>query len=403
MNARASRFLPYGRQRIDEADIAAVVAALRGEWLTGGPAVDAFEAALAGTFGVPHAIVCANGTAALHLAAIALDLEPGDVVIVPAITFAATANAAQFVGAEVAFCDVDAATGLATPETIAAALQTTGRAAKSIFVVHLNGQSADMASIGQVARSRGVTLIEDACHAIGATSLTASGAEATIGSCIESSMAIFSFHPVKTITAGEGGAISCRDAALARRLRRLRNHGITREPDDFCFSEQALDADGKANPWYYEMIELGYNYRITDIQCALGLSQLRCLPDFVARRAALAAAYDRLLTPLAPIVRPIGRGGYGAPAWHLYVVLIDFDAASRSRSTVMNALKARGIGTQVHYLPVNRHPYFVNRYGRQPLPGADAYYARCLSLPLFPAMTEQDVQDVVDALAGVLA
>jgi UDP-4-amino-4,6-dideoxy-N-acetyl-beta-L-altrosamine transaminase len=397
MTEKVSRFLPYGRQDIDEADVAAVVGALKGDWLTGGPAPDAFEGALADTFHASHAVVCANGTAALHLAAMALDLGPNDIVVVPAMTFAATANAVRFVGAEVLFCDVDATTGLATPDTVAAALDEAGTAAKAVIVVHLNGQSADMVGIGRIARSRGVTLVEDACHAIGATSITASGAESPIGSCVESSMAVFSFHPVKTITAGEGGAVSCREPGLAKRLRRLRNHGITRDPADFRIS-----TDVDADPWHYEMMELGYNYRITDIQCALGMSQLRRLPEFVSRRAALASTYDRLLARLAPIVQPIRRAEHGMPAWHLYAVLIDFEAGGRSRSKIMNGLRGRGIGTQVHYLPVNRHPYYVNRYGTAPLRGADAYYARCLSLPLFPAMTEQDVHEVVNALVGVL-
>lgn len=404
LNGMASRFLSYGRQQIDETDIAAVVACLKGDWLTGGPFVDAFETALAKSVDALDAVVCANGTAALHLAAMGLDLGPGDIVIVPAITFAATANAVRFVGAEVAFCDVDAATGLATPETVATALQQTGAAAKSIFIVHLNGQSADMVGIAQIARSRGVTIVEDACHAIGGTSITASGAQTAIGSCFDSNMAVFSFHPVKTITTGEGGAVACRNPALANRLKRLRSHGIARDPENFCIPAQALDGGkGAPNQWYYEMTELGYNYRITDIQCALGLSQLRRLPDFVTRRSALAAAYDERLAPLAPVVRPISRRQHGTPAWHLYVVLIDFEVAGCSRSKVMNALWARGIGTQVHYLPVNRHPYYVDRYGLTPLPGAETYYAHCLSLPLFPAMTKQDVDDVVDSLADVLA
>ena len=398
----ASGFLPYGRQEIDEADIAAVVAALTSDWLTSGPAVNSFEIALADAVGAPHAVVCSNGTAALHLAAMASDLGPGDTVIVPAITFAATANAARYVGAEVVFCDVDPSNGLATPDTIEAALRRAGRTAKSIFVVHLNGQSADMVGIGEVARSFGVSIVEDACHAIGGTAKTTVQSESKIGSCAESLMAVFSFHPVKTITSGEGGAISSRDKAVADRLRLLRSHGITRDPQDFSVPAQALAPDGSANPWYYEMAELGYNYRITDIQCALGQSQLRRLSEFVARRNNLAAIYDRLLTPLAPIVRPIRHGEHGTPAWHLYAVLIDFDAAGISRADAMKALRALDVGTQVHYLPVNRQPYYVNRYGLTALPGADSYYARCLSLPLFPAMTEQDVQKVVAALTTVL-
>lgn len=398
----ASRFLPYGRQQIDDADIAAVVATLKGDWLTGGPAVAAFEATLAKTVGAPHAIACSSGTAALHLAALAIDLRPGDVVIVPAITFVATANAARYVGAEVLFCDVDPTSGLATPDTVAAALKQAGSAAKAVFVVHLNGQSVDMCGIGALARSHGLTLVEDACHAIGATSINAGGIGAPVGSCSDSAMAVFSFHPVKTITSGEGGAVSCRDRGLADRLRRLRSHGITREAADFQMTDQAFATPASPNPWYYELSELGFNYRITDIQCALGLSQLGRLTDFVARRAALAATYDRLLAPFARVVRPIDRAGHGTPAWHLYVVHIDYQGLGKSRASVMRALEAKGIGTQVHYLPVNRQPYYVQRYGPTVLPSADAYYAACLSLPLFPAMTEADVEEVVDALAVVL-
>jgi UDP-4-amino-4,6-dideoxy-N-acetyl-beta-L-altrosamine transaminase len=397
-----SKFLPYGRQHIDEGDIAAVVAALKSDWLTTGPKVEAFEAALAKMVGASSAVVCSSGTAALHLAAIACDLAPRDAVIVPAMTFAATANAVRFVGAEVVFCDVDPTSGLATPDTVAAALQRAGGAAKSLFVVHLNGQTVDMVGIGRVARDHGVSIVEDACHAIGGASMTATGTETAVGSCVDSSMAVFSFHPVKTITSGEGGAITCRDAGLASRLKRLRNHGITRDPGEFSISQQAFDADGTVNPWYYEMAELGYNYRLTDIQCALGQRQLERLSGFVTKRRQLAAMYDQVLAPLAPTVLPIRKGCHGTPAWHLYVVLIDFEAAGVSRSQAMNALKAKGIGTQVHYIPVNRQPYYLNRYGSNPLPGADSYYARCLSLPLFPGMTHQDVHDVVNTLAGIL-
>jgi dTDP-4-amino-4,6-dideoxygalactose transaminase len=297
---------------------------------------------------------------------------------------------------------VDPTSGLAVPDTVAAALKHADGAAKSVFVVHLNGQTVDMAGISRIAKDHGVSIVEDACHAIGGTSMTAAGTEAPVGSCVDSRMAIFSFHPVKTVTSAEGGAITCRDADLATRLKLLRNHGITRDPEDFSIADQAFDTDGAANRWYYEMVELGYNYRLTDIQCALGLRQLERLPDFVARRRRLAAIYDQALAPLAPVVVPVRKAGHGTPALHLYVVLIDFEAAGISRSQAMKALAAKGVGTQVHYIPVNRQPYYVKRYGTAPLPGADAYYARCLSLPLFPRMTDQDVHDVVGALAGVV-
>jgi dTDP-4-amino-4,6-dideoxygalactose transaminase len=332
----------------------------------------------------------------------ASNLGPGDVVVVPALTFAATANAARYVGAEVVFSDVDPMTGLATPETVETALEMAGPAAKSVFVVQLNGQCVDMAGIRRIADQYHVGIVEDACHAIGGTQKTTAG-ELPVGSCGDSSMAVFSFHPVKTVTSGEGGAVTCRDPSLAKQLRLLRSHGISRDPEDLQLHEQALSPDGSPNPWYYEMLKLGYNYRLTDIQCALGRSQLRRLRGFVAKRTRLAETYDRLLHRLGPIVRPIPRGRHGQPALHLYVVLIDFGAAGVSRAEVMKALRAHGVGTQVHYIPVNRLPYYIDRYGRTALPGADAYYDRCLSLPLFPAMSEEDIEAVVEALAKVLS
>ena len=395
-------FLPYGKQEIDDADISAVVTALKSDFLTTGPLVDSFERALEQAVGAPHAVVCSNGTAALHLAALSMDFTPGDPVIVPALTFAATANAIRYVDGEVVFCDVDPATGLATPATVEAAWRRSGKAAKALFVVHLNGQSADVAALCRFAEARGLRIVEDACHAIGGTSQDVNGDDVAIGSCHDSDLAVFSFHPVKTITAGEGGAVTSRDPRIADRLRRLRSHGITREVAAFAMPEQAFDSDGAENPWYHEMQELGFNYRITDVQCALGISQLRRLQSRIARREALAQRYDRGFANLAPVLTPIKRAGHGTPAWHLYVVLIDFASLGRSRARIMGALKQKGVGTQVHYLPVNRHPYYVARYGASSFKGADAYYERCLSLPLFPSMTDDDVDAVIEALSDVL-
>jgi len=391
--ALAEAFLPYGRQTIDEADIAAVAAALRGEYLTTGPTVAGFDADFARAVGAAHAVSCANGTAALHLAALALGLGPGDVVIVPTVTFLATANAARYVGAEVQFADVDPDTGLLTPETLsraAEAARKAGGAVKSVFPVHLGGNVCDMAAIGAIARRAAWSIVEDACHAIGT---------AEIGACRNSDMAVFSLHPVKTITAGEGGVVTTQQPKLAERLARLRSHGMVRDPGTFTEKDQAFDGGGAANPWYYEMHEPGFNYRLTDIQAALAASQLKKLTAFVARRQTLAARYDRLLARLAPAVRPVPR--VGAPALHLYAVLIDF-AAGKSRSEIMRALRAADIGTQVHYIPVHRQPYYRARYGKLDLPGADAYYARTLSLPLFPAMVDADVDRVVAALTRVI-
>lgn len=409
MSARPT-LLPYGRHGIGEDDIAAVVGVLRGDWLTTGPAVAAFETSLAQRTGARHAASCSSGTAALHLAAMALGLGPGDAVVVPTMTFLATANAARYVGAEVVFSDVDPETGLMRPEDLEAALdraaKTPDLTVKAVFPVHLNGQCADMEGLAEITKARGLAMVEDACHALGATCRLGGGETATTGDCRHSDMAVFSFHPVKTVAMGEGGAVTTNDDALQERLLRFRNHGMVRDAGAFEHKEMAFDAagdgDDAANPWYYEMPELGFNYRASDIHCALGASQLAKLDGFVAKRRALAAQYDDLLAPLSPMARPISRATYCDPAWHLYVALIDFAAAGISRAALMKQLRDQGVGTQVHYIPVHEQPYYRNRYGAFALPGADAYYAHALSLPLFAAMESGDVQRVVENLKGCL-
>ncbi|MEC4592578.1 MULTISPECIES: UDP-4-amino-4,6-dideoxy-N-acetyl-beta-L-altrosamine transaminase [Nitrospirillum] len=398
-------YLPYGRQAIDEDDIAAVTAVLRGDWLTQGPTVTRFEQAFAQAVGARHAVACANGTAALHLACMALDLQPGDAVVVPAVTFLATANAARYCGAEVAFADVDPETGLmrrADAEAAIARAEAAGWRVRALAPVHFAGQAADLDALGDLAEARGLAIIEDACHAVGSrrasrAGATGDGETVAIGACDRSAMACFSFHPVKTIAAGEGGMVTTNDDGLARSLRRDVSHGMVRDPGSFQDRKAAFGATGAANPWYYEMPAPGYNYRLTDIHAALGLSQLGKLDRFARRRAEMVARYDERLAPLAPLIRHAGRSG-GEPAWHLYVVLIDFAALGRDRAAVMAALKAQGVGSQVHYIPVHHQPYYRERYGSLDLPGADGWYQACLSLPLFPAMTDGDVDRVVAAL-----
>jgi UDP-4-amino-4,6-dideoxy-N-acetyl-beta-L-altrosamine transaminase len=389
--------LPYGRHVIDDDDVAAVAAVLKSSALTGGPAVDRFEQALAEVTGAADAIACSSGTSALHLAVLALGLGPGDQVVVPSLTFLATANCARYVGADVVFADVDPDTGLMTPTTFEQALSRAapGRV-RAAIPVHLNGQACDMRGLKQVADRHGIALIEDACHALGTT--YPGNDTVPVGACREAVAACFSFHPVKTVAMGEGGAITTNDPVLAATMRRLRGHGMERNPAASTVPEFALGPDGTPNPWFYEMNEIGWNFRASDIHCALGASQLKKLPAFLNRRAELVALYDAALKPLAPIVRTLGRTG-GTVGWHLYVVLIDFPAIGRDRGTVMRALAASGIGTQVHYFPVHLQPYYQRLYGRQSLPGAETYYSRCLSLPLFPAMTDDDVTRVVEALA----
>jgi UDP-4-amino-4,6-dideoxy-N-acetyl-beta-L-altrosamine transaminase len=399
-------FLAYGRQHLDDDDIDAVARVLKGDWLTGGPEVAAFERDFAAAVSTRFAIANANGTAALHMAADAAGLGPGTSAIVPSLTFLATANCARYVGAEVVFADVDPDSGLLTPAGLEEALWRGARSGapkpRAVLPVHLNGQTCDMVGIGAIAQRHGLAVIEDACHAIGTIGEGPGAERIPTGACAHSAMAVFSFHPVKTITSGEGGMVTTNDEALAERLRRFRNHGMERDPARLTQKDEAFGPDGRVNPWYYEMAAPGFNYRLTDIACALGRSQLAKLPRFAARRRELAKLYDRALARLAPLVRPVAKSPWCDPVLHLYPVLIDFAAARTDRGTAMRALHELGIGTQVHYLPVHRQPYYRARTGALSLPGADAYYARCLSLPFHPALADADIDRVVDALATAL-
>lgn len=403
MTSGRNTFLPYGRQCLDEDDIAAVAAVLRSDFLTTGPAVRAFEAALAEKLDAPYAVSCSSATAGLHLAMMAAGIGPGDAVMVPAVTFLATANAARFVGAEVIFSDVDPKTGLMRVEDFERALGANrATSVKCVVPVALAGQAPPLKDLQQLAADSGAILIEDSCHGLG-TTYRVGNETMVLGACRHADMSVFSFHPVKALAMGEGGAVSTRSPELAEKLARFRGHGMTREPSQFLQSDLAFDQDGRANPWYYEMHEIGYNYRASDINCALGLSQLAKLVSFIAKRTELVSRYDQALKSLAPAVEPLGRVPDCSPGWHLYVALIDFDAIGMTRARFIERLAEKGIGSQVHYLPLNKQPYYRQRYGDQHLPGADGYYAKCLSLPLYPAMTERDVDRVAQALEEVVS
>lgn len=381
-------FLPYGRQTIEDDDVAAVAQALRADFLTTGPTVEAFETAFKTKVGAEHAIAVANGTATLHLAMLALGVGEGDVCIAPSVTFLATANCARYVGAEVVFADVDTNSGLMTPDTLADALQRAGeRRVKAVLPVHLRGDVCDLPALRAMASAAGAVLVEDAPHALGSVG-TFDGIEHSVGDCAYSAFASFSFHPVKTLATGEGGMLTTNDAGLAARARSLRGHGMVRPPG--------------SDPWWYEMPELGFNYRIPDVLCALGISQLSKLDRFVDRRRVLTARYVERLADFGPGVRLADSPAWSNPALHLLTVLIDFDALGTSRRAVVDGLKALGIGTQVHYIPVHKQPYYVSRYGALDLPGAQGWYDRCLTLPLYPTMADGDVDRVVAALAKVL-
>ena len=392
-------FLPYGRQSISDADIEAVVEVLRSDYLTTGPYVDCFERDLAETVGAKEAVVCANGTAALHLAALTEDLTPDDVVIVPSMTFAASANCIAYCGARVIFADVDPMTGLITDETFNDALSLFRKGYPShryagVIPVHYAGRPAVLGHIARISKELGGFVIEDACHAIGTT-----GPDGRIGACASSDMAIFSFHPVKTLTTGEGGAIITNDANLARRLRLLRSHGIERDPQRF--DGLGFGDDNDTGPWVYEMQALGFNYRLPDLNCALGVSQLKRLPAFAAKRKRLVKAYQDALAasnlPVAWTPTP------DDVVFHLFAVTIDFAALGTTRTAVMQGLRDRGIGTQVHYIPVHRQPYWqTHALGQRALPGADHYYRNTLSLPLFADMADDDPARVIAALGEVL-
>ena len=380
--------IPYGRQDISDEDIAAVVAVLRSDFLTQGPQVPAFEAAVAARVGAAHGVAVNSATSALHVACMALGLGPGDVLWTVPNTFVASANCALYCGAAVDFVDIDPVTWTMCPRALEAKLTAAaaaGRLPKVIVPVHLCGQSADMAAIGRLARAHGVRVIEDASHSIGATH-----EGRPVGDCRYSDITVFSFHPVKIITTAEGGLCTTQDARLARAMELARSHGITRDP-----AEMTHAPDG---PWYYQQITLGYNYRMTELQAALGLSQLSRLDAFVARRRALAARYDRLLAGL-PLTRPAPPAEVDS-AWHLYVVRV---AADRHLA-VFNALRADGIGVNLHYIPVHTQPFY-RALGFAPgqFPQAEAYYAEAISIPLYAGLSDADQDRVVAALSRALA
>jgi dTDP-4-amino-4,6-dideoxygalactose transaminase len=298
-------FIPFGRQTIGLDDVAAVAEALQSDWLTTGPRVKQFEEALAQRVGARFAVSCSSGTAGLHLAMLALKIGPGDAVVVPSVTFLATANAVRMVGARVIFTDEDPDTGMMRVTDLERAVETAGTdRIKAVMPVHLNGQCLDLAPIQAVAARIGAAVVEDGCHALGAVQVTESG-EVAVGSCPQSVMTVFSFHPTKNMTTCEGGAITTNDASLYKALTRLRSHGMIQERAEHLYPAEGQEADGTLKPWYYEMVDLGFNYRMNDVQCGLGLSQLAKLEAMVTARQRLAHRYDQALADLAPVVRPL--------------------------------------------------------------------------------------------------
>lgn len=375
--------LPYGRHHIDETDINAVVATLRSDWLTTGPRVQELEKNVAEYLGVPETVAVSSGTAALHTMMAAINLGPGDEVIVPTMTFAATANAIVYQGAIPVFADINADTLLIDESNIEKLIT---KRTKAIVAVDYAGQPCNYKRLNEIAQAYGLTLLDDACHALGATY---NGIK--VGAI--ASLTAFSFHPVKHITSGEGGLIATLDSELADKMRRFRNHGIS---TDFRQREQR-------NTWYYEMTDLGYNYRITDIQCALGISQLKKADQWLKRRSDIAAQYNESFSGLQGINLLETNQGC-LHAYHLYVIKIDDQVLRVDRSKVYSALRAEGIGVNVHYLPVHLHPFYRHKYSAQKglCPEAERAYQSIISLPIFPSMTDEDMQNVIDATYKVV-
>jgi UDP-4-amino-4,6-dideoxy-N-acetyl-beta-L-altrosamine transaminase len=384
--------IPYGRQSISEDDIEAVVAVLRSDWLTQGPAVPRFERAVADYTGAKHALAMNSATSALHVACLALGAGPGTRVWTSPISFVASSNCARYCGADVDFVDVDARTSNMCATALAAKLENaaaSGALPHIVIPVHLAGQSCDMDAIHALSRRYGFRLIEDASHAIGGRYKGE-----PIGSGRFSDITIFSFHPVKVITTGEGGMALTNDAALAERMELLRSHGITRDA--------SLLANPSDGPWYYEQLALGFNYRMTDLQAALGASQMERLDAFIARRHEIAARYDTALAGLAlttPWQHPDTHSAY-----HLYFVRLDLRRNSTSHRAVFEALRARGIGVNLHYIPIYRQPDYASLgFEREAFPQAEAHYAEAISLPMYPAMTNAQQDEAVAAVRDIVA
>lgn len=383
--------IPYGRQDISQADIDLVIDVLRSDYLTQGPMVPRFERAVAQHVGARHALAVNSATSALHIACLALGLRQGDWLWTTPITFVASANCALYCGAQVDFVDIDPATYNLSLEALAAKLRVAEREQrlpKIVVPVHLCGQSCDMAGIADLAQQYGFKVIEDASHAIGGRYQGS-----LVGDCRYSDIVVFSFHPVKIITTAEGGMALTNDDVLAERMALLRSHGITRDP-----AAMSGDSDG---PWYYQQIDLGFNYRMTEMQAALGVSQMERLDAYVERRHAIARRYETLLADL-PVVTP-AQAADSHSALHLYVIRVPHRDTNRSRRELFESLRASGIGVNVHYIPVHTQPYYRAMGFRDgDFPQSELYYAEAISLPMYPTMTEEQQDTVVAALKAAL-
>jgi UDP-4-amino-4,6-dideoxy-N-acetyl-beta-L-altrosamine transaminase len=391
---------------LKKSDIQAVVNVLHSRKITQGPTVDEFEEALTKYCGAKYAVAVNSGTSALHIACLAAGIREGDEVVTSPITFVASANCAVYCGAQPVFADIDELTYNISPKEIEKRIN---EKTKAVIPVHFAGQSCDMETISQVVRKaeekygKKIVIIEDSSHALGSKYK-----DIPVGSCRYSDMATMSFHPVKHITTGEGGVVLTNNKKLSDKLRRLRSHGITNTIGEFSYNEQAfpnpdLDNDSLMNPWYYEQQDLGFNYRITDFQCALGISQLKKIEKFRIRRREIVDLYNKFFCHVDNIQTPFESDGCDS-SFHLYVLLFDFEKIKIKRAHLMNELKRRGIQTQVHYIPVHTQPYYQEKFTTKwgDCPVAEKYYQKCLSIPLFPAMTQSNIEKVTSEITHLV-
>ena len=395
-NTKINRFLPYSRQFIDSRDIKEVTKVLKSDFITQGPRISIFEKNFAKYVGAKYAVACATGTAALHLSCQALELGPGKKLLTTPITFVASANCAQFVGADTFFADIDLINCCISPKSLEKKLKK--NKIDVVVVVHMSGHPANLEEIFKLKKKYKFKLIEDACHALGGFYK-----KAKIGSCKYSEISTFSFHPVKPITTGEGGMITTNNVQIYKSLLKFRTHGIHKNKNDFINKDMAFDKNGNVNSWYYEMNALGFNYRITDIQAALGDSQLKKIDKFTKKRRQTAKIYNAGFSKNKLISVPKEHHGV-RHAYHLYTILVNFKKLGKSRNEIMLELKKNNIGTQVLYIPVHLQPYYSKKYGhkKRDFPEAEKYYESCLSIPIFSNLKKHEINHVITKINSII-
>ncbi len=393
------KLLFYGHQKIDDDDINSVVKALRGNWLTTGPIVKEFESKISRYTGAKYTVTCSSGTAGLILSYMALGKEYKNILI-PSMTFVSTASAAKLLGKNVHLVDCDERTGLICLNEVEKIINK--KKIDAIIPVHMNGKSVDLERLRKITKKKKIAIIDDASHAIGSEYFTSSKKKIKVGSSIHADLTVFSFHPVKNITTGEGGAITTNSKKLYEKLLLYRNHGIEKNKNNILNKSIAFNSKGQVNQWYYEVQEIGFNFRLSDLNCALGLSQLKKIEIFKKKRSDLVLAYHKHLAEINEIVEIVNDFKDKITSWHLFVVRIKFSNLEKSRDFIMKELFKKSIQTQVHYIPIHFHPYYKKKVYEKKFKGTESYYNKILTLPLHPSMEEKDVKYITNSLKEII-